>query len=1746
MATTDKAAGKRQGRKQVNETIPTIEALYDQCMFLDAYQLCRDLYENIDLLKKQETRNIILFGRLAVRLGNQALAARIFQMAREIAPEDPLVLYYAGRSEQTFRHMLQHLEEIESFPLAAFADDRDKASWLASVALTYAMVRDFETAHRNLAMALELEVEKAWVHCCQAEVLCLEDRWPEALAAAGIAWQLSPGMPQASATYGKVMAKCGRIREAALALHPVALAKQSFETILTAVWYICAVAERSPRDEMRELAHQARVLADRLEALTPLADAEGRSNQARIHIDIAWLLRDFQGMAQQAANIQHPFYQRILENVGANPPGEAHISPYKPVFQKHNTCLPTSVAAVLGRFGADIDDDALAEALTYSGTALWRVADWLEQQGFGVKPFIADGPLARELLRNDLPFVVMVKSVHMYHAMAAVGLDETAGVLLVHDPGYPRLDKMLLAELGKDEAPYGLEALAIVPAGHRQLLDLIPDAASEPIRALIQYNKIRTTVGPTQAAPILDAMNTRMDGHPFTRRLAALHAGLMGQPAAAIKIQEALLQQYPANEHLLQELLGSLYKTGNRRLIRKVLARIVLKKRLPGIRASQTWQYPPAEYVAQYANYAGMVKTGLGQAVQLLWEAIEREPAHAASYHTLADLHTHDGNTRKSILPFRCAATLEIENHHYARAYLDALAKEGRLAEGFAFLKQRTERLGSSVAGGEVWATLIDAHEDYGYPDAAIIAMNDALAMHRDDPYLLSYAVKFWGRMGYKADEARCLADLRQTGHRPLYYSAAQSFQRMSGNWSEALAYCRKWLDEEPHNIGACREYANLWAMARGMDAALAMTRQWMAEHRGNDEFELIYLDYLKELFRRDEQLAVLRTRLKRNPYDTWAWRELAFTLVYVMDLGTYGDPTRLREELDRAVDRCRELCPDLAVVYAIQAETAARDGRHEEAVTLLKKAMRLEPEYGYAYNQAWRNAEKLSEQFRQALFRDMEKAMFRATGFLSLARDLAEMAAECFGSSEAHQIVDRWLRRYPDDPEIIKAKTNLLLDYGQGKSDAEKAVAILAATTPRFPNHPDFKFILSRAYRILQDEENWLTTSREILRQFPLSSIQRRQLSEYYQLHDDGQRAIEVLTEGVRFRPLDGWLRYDLIALYFKTEQKAAAYETLEQSLALIPENIHFRGRVIDLLFDYGDEPMAVSVAKAGTEYYPNGAVLWKSYGDALWRSRVNSDLQAVAAAYQRALSCNPRFWDAADRLAELYAHQNRFEEARDIVTRQQAYHAESAQPMTRLAWIERRAGNKGAAMDQLRGIVKRWPREPWSWHLLLDWIKADENWDLAKTVFKEVHPVMADNPDFVCDQLYLLHKAGVDDPTTRAGWQRLLDDFPENEKIHCLRFDILFEKEQLTEADQVLGAIERYEPDSPYVLARKTALKADQQRFDEAVDSAMALMRLPYDVGDWCRDTAWKAFQDHRQMPRLIGAAVEQWQSGRFIEPACFRMVIGDSEAIWPAPGDLARFLWKWGVPPKLIRQLKRLLPHAMASDDAGGSYTAAILDKLVDYGLRGYLIRFAGRHPEIAGRSTAIWQIIGYALVIGSDRFGDRARAWLSSWREHEGCEFWVVSNYIIAIENSRKIRRPQKWALIMENAAAGVDTLAADHTLQFVICKYCEAALRLGRDDLFLSWAERYANILADEQSGYWRKAGEAHLPWAMLQFRHLLTADPKEVKALSKGFLTGLRRRNLKPWVRPEWKRRVRRIKKQAAAVPRRGTTAPAP
>jgi len=106
--------------------------------------------------------------------------------------------------------------------------------------------------------------------------------------------------------------------------------------------------------------------------------------------------------------------------------------------------------------------------------------------------------------------------------------------------------------------------------------------------------------------------------------------------------------------------------------------------------------------------------------------------------------------------------------------------------------------------------------------------------------------------------------------------------------------------------------------------------------------------------------------------------------------------------------------------------------------------------------------------------------------GRLPIAGSMVFMLAERFGVDFAEEIVTRWEARRPNDPEVVKAAADLLLKYGHGRSDDERAIAMLEPAVQRFPYHPDLRFSLARARLNLGQDAEAEDTLREIIRRHP------------------------------------------------------------------------------------------------------------------------------------------------------------------------------------------------------------------------------------------------------------------------------------------------------------------------------------------------------------------------------------------------------------------------------------------------------------------------------------------------------------------------------------------------------------------------------------------------------------------------------------------------------------------------------------
>jgi len=599
---------------------------------------------------------------------------------------------------------------------------------------------------------------------------------------------------------------------------------------------------------------------------------------ARVRLDVADLRGDHEQMEKWAREVDSPFHHRVLENLQKNPRGRRILLPFHRAIQKHEACLPTSVSTALATMGVHLDPDAMASELTHGGTPPWAAAEWLEKRGLVARFFAATPEVATRLIQNGIAFVLSLEEDENSHVVAVVGMDESAGTLVVHDPQAFRTNAYLLEGLGQIKLPLGPKGMAVVPSHLASLLDqLLPASDTEVMTASHRHQKALTMNGPAAARQVVDELTGRQPQHSGTRWLQAVQAFEDGRTGEALADFERLLNEFPGCSYVRRSLLSACRALGNTALMREVLANVVDCGRLPGIQLDQDWRYPPASYVCEYADLLGRSAASRAESRRLVNSLLRREPTFAGAWHVLGNLLWHEQDMAGALLCFRLASCLASSDEHYARAYSDALCAAGRKDKGLSWLERRVRTFCASSCAMGTWTSWLSALEGYGYADRALAACGDAQAHHGSSPELLAFAVPFQARLGHWEDSEAGLRALEATGHKPLYLQAAMDFRRMRGDLDAAIELAEKWTCESPHFTPARQQLLDLTARRHGPRAAVDLAKRWWLENPGHEPLEEIYCHQLDKIGAGWKKDLVLYRRVKRNAEDGWAWRELTF-----------------------------------------------------------------------------------------------------------------------------------------------------------------------------------------------------------------------------------------------------------------------------------------------------------------------------------------------------------------------------------------------------------------------------------------------------------------------------------------------------------------------------------------------------------------------------------------------------------------------------------------------------------------------------------------------------------------------------------------------------------------------------------------------------------------------------------------------------------------------------------------------------
>ncbi|HWC19964.1 MAG TPA: tetratricopeptide repeat protein, partial [Terriglobales bacterium] len=607
-----------------------------------------------------------------------------------------------------------------------------------------------------------------------------------------------------------------------------------------------------------------------------------------------------------------------------------------------------------------------------------------------------------------------------------------------------------------------------------------------------------------------------------------------------------------------------------------------------------------------------------------------------------------------------------------------------------------------------------------------------------------------------------------------------------------------------------------------------------------------------------------LLKRLQRNPEDGWAWRDLTFRALSDYQSASSIHQRKIARRINRYLAECERTAAGEAPTLRAQAEWLESQGQWHSATELWLRSIEHDPTHMYGHRHAIDCSTRLGAQERWQVFQQMEAALRNHQGRWSNARELVMLCAERYGVTPAEKLAREWLELHPDDPEVIGAAADLLLTHGHGRSDAQRALDLLAPAVQKFPFHFGLRFSLADAYRNVGNLPESERVLEDIQSRHPDNSAVKIRLALVRERHGRTDAALALLAAAAASEPRNSHIIGTKAGILIRARRLSEARIFIAEWLQKLPEDVGWRKRAIDLLVDCGDEDAAVAAARGGVEVYPRGAYMWMILGETLNRLPSHAAPGEIEECFRRSMELNRSLFEAADWLSYLLARQRHYSEAEQVMNDIAPRLPNPYPAQGRIAWIRRCEGKRSEALEQMSSIVKAAPWYSWGWSIVISWLREDQAWEKARALLASPPEEMRTDTEFRRNRLSLLAEAGVPAQQLDIEWNSLLNDFPEDIPLHLLRHDSLKESKRFAEAMAALDAIEPVASDNPYFLARRVETHARASHKEQAISLLLRLLFMEVEENDWPADHAWESIQKQKWGDESYERALQRMQAG------------------------------------------------------------------------------------------------------------------------------------------------------------------------------------------------------------------------------------------------------------------------------------------
>lgn len=1245
--------------------LETIQSLYDRGLYLQAYEASKELGP---LAEWRGVDGRVLAGRLAGNLGSDRLQIVSHWLAFREYPENDQALCYAARTMIRRWGPYFAIRWMDQYADRAFADDAHHGEWHGMLGVCYAMLRDRKQADANIAKAYEVAPQLPWLAIEHATVLEQTDRYEQAYEVAQQALNDSPSYRPAVQTCAHLLVLLSR-QDEAIELIEGAIPKLESGALHCQLGSI--FHQRQRYEGARE---QYEIGAEKM----PLLDKVlGDAWLARIRSDLACACGDPDTALKLLADVPkrykghfHEQVEKSLENRPADATRKLLDVPF--IRQHYRTCAPATLSMLAKYWGKEAEHLEIADQICFDGTPYHAERQWAEEAGYKAIEFTIDAKSAIALVDRGVPFTLSTVEPGNAHLQSIIGYDTNREVLLLRDPFYPNVGEILINSLEERYGAFGPRGMVMIPQDKLHLLDGLEltdqhlwEDSHKMRAALIEHNR-------DAAICVLGELRAKSADATVTLNAELSLADYDNDGGNRDRLVEALIERYPKCPAMIPRRLGCLTEQGKRQ------ERLDLLKE-----ASESDEASPL-LIHRYALELLQDAREYGRASWQLRRLVRRDPRFGDGYETLGSMYWTQGQRELSTQLYHIAACIEDKRESSAMNLFMAKRCLHQEEETLAFLKERVEQFGDKDSGPA--RTLYEAHRVMARADLGFEVLEQGMELRPDDGAFMLYAATEMSMYGKRERADELLEAARDKCRAQDWRRAAAMLAEDAGRLEESRDHWQGIIDASPLDLDAVRAWCNVTRRIGGSAQVIAYLTE--ATQRFEHNWDLQQMLYA-ELAEVDppKALKLLRKLIDLLPNNAWAWRELGIVRIEQSD----GEA-----EAHEAAKQAYKLDPNETTVYSLIGRVAERSGRIENAEKAYRKAIKLDPDSGYAIA-ALVNLHDDRESRREAMAYTLKQLKTQIT----LGQGILAYQTLAGRALSPEQLLDE-LRDY------IKARPDLwqawsaLIDQHIQSGDLDGAPAVAKQATDRFPLIPDMWLRRAETHRVRLERDEQMKCLDEVVRIAPDHDGAVQELALQHEYAGNIEQAEQVLRRALDRNPQNAGYHGRLAEVLWNTGKQDDALKHIEECVRLRPDLMWGWGKFMEWSFQKGAPKQPAEVAREMTRQRPGESMIWYTLAQVLGD---REDFEERLAAVNRCIELNPLDAEAYDLLAQINVEAHRFEEAYAACDPPAFKGRPPSNLRGRACWIEFHSGNAESAIEKLWALIDEEPTYTWGLQELVNW---------------------------------------------------------------------------------------------------------------------------------------------------------------------------------------------------------------------------------------------------------------------------------------------------------------------------------------------------------------------------------------------------------------------------------------------------------